>query len=83
MYEENMEFMMIELEDLDPQFLCLILDTLEHYELYRLCLVLCNRYNLKDRHGRYIAAICHKYSNLSKFRVTAFEKFKNVMHKEA
>ena len=45
-YEENMEFMMIELEDLDPQLLYLILDTLEHYELYRLCLVLCNRYNL-------------------------------------
>ena len=64
-YEENMEFMMIELDDLEPQFLNLILDTLEHYELYRLCLVICNRYHLQDKHGRYIAAICHKYSNLS------------------
>ena len=45
-FEEDMDFMMIELDDLAPDLMGLILDTLEHYELYRLCLVLCGRYQL-------------------------------------
>ena len=38
--------MMIELDEIPAESLGLILDTLEHYELYRLCLVLCGRYKL-------------------------------------
>lgn len=43
-FEEDMDFMMIELDEIPTELMGLILDTLEHYELYRLCLVLCGRY---------------------------------------
>jgi hypothetical protein len=65
-----MEYLFIELDELDPQTtLPAILDVLEYYELYRLCLIICNRYSLSDRTGRYISAICTKYSNLNTFRL--------------
>ena len=56
-YEEDLDFMMIELDEMTVDSLGLILDTLEHYELYRLCLVICGRYKLSDRVGRYISAV--------------------------
>ena len=59
-----MDFMMIELDNLSPKLLALILDTLERFELYRLSLILCNRYRMQQRNGRFIAAISQKYSNL-------------------
>lgn len=42
----------------------LILDVLEYYELFRLCLMLCNRYHMSERLGRYLVSVCSKYSNL-------------------
>ena len=71
-FEEDMDFMMIELDEIPAELMGLILDTLEHYELYRLCLVLCGRYQLQDRLGRYISAVSQKYSNLSSKRVLSF-----------
>lgn len=56
-FEEDMDFMMIELDELPSELLGLILDTLEHYELYRLCLIICGRYSLEERLGRYVAAV--------------------------
>ena len=67
-FEEDMDFMMIELDDLPQESLGLILDTLEHYELYRLCLILCGRYGLSERVGRYVSAVSAKYSNLNERR---------------
>ena len=67
-FEEDMDFMMIELDDLPQESLGLILDTLEHYELYRLCLILCGRYKLNERVGRYVSAVSQKYSNLNEKR---------------
>ena len=43
-FDEDMEFMMIELDNLPSEILSNILDTLERFELYRLSLILCNRY---------------------------------------
>ena len=63
-FEEDMEFMMIELDSLSPKLLTLVIDTLERFELYRLSLILCNRYRMHDRNGRFVAAISQKYSNL-------------------
>jgi hypothetical protein len=62
------EFLGIDLDDIDADFLSLILDALEHYELYRLCLIICNRYGRMDKVGRYLVSISHKYSNLKMFR---------------
>ena len=67
-----MDFMLIELDELPQELLGLVLDTLEHYELYRLCLVICGRYKLEDRLGRFISAISQKYSNLQLKRVNQF-----------
>ena len=66
---------MIELESMKPELLTKILDTLERFELYRLSLILCNRYNMQDRNGRFVAAISQKYSNLGQMRHSSFIKF--------
>ena len=56
---------LIDLDDISPQMLGLILDTLEEYGMYKLCLVVCNRYNMVDRAGRYIVSLAFKYSNIA------------------
>ena len=63
-FNEDMEFMMIELDNMTPELLIIILDTLERFELYRLSLILCNRYRMHERNGSFVAAISQKYSNL-------------------
>eukprot|EP00347_Sterkiella_histriomuscorum_P003774 403362997 len=62
------QFMLIDLDDISEELLYLILDTLEHYELFRLCLIICNRYQLKSKIARYLISIGNKYSNLKNFR---------------
>ena len=59
---------MIDLDDVDNDFINLILDALEYYELFRLCLMICNRYHMSDRLGRYLVSVCSKYSNLHMHR---------------
>jgi hypothetical protein len=59
---------MIDLDDVDSAFVNLILDVLEYYELFRLCLMVCNRYHMSERLGRYIISVCSKYSNLHNHR---------------
>jgi hypothetical protein len=49
-------------------FVNLILDVLEYFELFRLCLMLCNRYHMSERLGRYLVSVCSKYSNLHQHR---------------
>lgn len=56
---------LIDLDDISPPMLGLILDTLEEYGMYKLCLIVCNRYNIVDRAGRYVVSLAFKYSNLS------------------
>jgi hypothetical protein len=63
--------MMIDLDNISVELLYLILDTLEHYELFRLCLIICNRYALKERIGHYLQSIGNKYSNLKQFKFRA------------
>lgn len=54
----------------------LILDTLEIYEFYHMSLMMCKRYNLSGRQGRYLVLMCSKYSNLKVFRADFMEKLK-------
>ena len=60
--------MIIKLDDVDIDFIESILDILDYYELYKLSLILCNRYNLQDRIAKYIMQLSMKYSNLDRFR---------------
>lgn len=54
----------IDLDSIDQEFLNILLDCLESFELYKLCLIVCNRYALTERVGRYLVSIANKYSNL-------------------
>ena len=42
----------------------LLLDVLEHFELHKLCLIVCNRYQLAQKLGRYVVSIASKFSNM-------------------
>ena len=54
----------LELDNIDTELVKLILDVLEHFDMFRLCLIVCSRYNMKEYISRYLTSICYKYSNL-------------------
>ena len=55
------------------------MNSLEKYELYRMCLMLADRYELgSEIRGRFIAAISSKYSNLLQFKFTWHFKFRQA-----
>jgi hypothetical protein len=62
--KQQEDLFVLDLDDLDSNFVNLILDVLEYYELFRLCLMLCNRQHMSERLGRYLVSICSKYSNM-------------------
>lgn len=51
-----------EFEDIDSSLINIILDTLESFKLYKLCLFVCNRYHLPHKAGRYLVSMGLKYS---------------------
>ncbi len=71
----------IDLEQIDNEFLNTLLDCLESFELYKLCLIVCNRYQLTERVGRYLVSIASKYSNLQLI-CTNFITLFHPQHKE-
>ncbi|CAI2383785.1 unnamed protein product [Moneuplotes crassus] len=62
--EDGLDFFELELDNLNEELVSTTLDMLEHFDLFRLCLVLCNKYNLKNHISRYLTSTCYKYSNL-------------------
>ena len=64
---------LIDLDDISPQMLGLLLDVLEEFGMYRLSLIVCNRYNLVERAGRFIVSLAFKYSNLSLLTYISFK----------
>ena len=61
---------LIDLDDISMDLLGLLLDTLEEFGMYKLCLIVCNRYNLSNRLGRYIVSLASKYSNLNEIKTS-------------
>ena len=55
-------FSIVDLDEIDLPLIGVTLDTLEFFELYKLCLVVCNRYQMAERLGRYVLSLAHKYS---------------------
>ena len=51
-----------EFQDVNPEFINIILDTLESFKLYKLCLFVCNRYHMPHKAGRYLVSMALKYS---------------------
>jgi hypothetical protein len=62
--DAKIDFLELELDNIDEELVKLILDVLEHFDMFRLCLIVCNRYNMKEHVSRYLTSICFKYSNL-------------------
>lgn len=62
--EINIDFFELELDNIDSELIKLILDVLEHFDMFRLCLIVCNRYGMQEHVSRYLTSICYKYSNL-------------------
>lgn len=54
--------LIIDLDEINHEFINLILDTLEFYDNYKLCIFVCNRYHLPLRLGRYLVSISTKFS---------------------
>ena len=62
----------------------LILDTLEVYEFYHMSLMMCKRYRLSSRQGRYLVLMCQKYSNLSEicFNFNDMLQYKTLVERQ-
>ena len=50
-YEPIIDFF-IDMDQIDTNFVHLILDTLEAFKIFKLCIFVCNRYKLANRIGR-------------------------------
>lgn len=75
MIKEDWELVsLIDLDDISQEFLGVILDTLEDFGMFKMCLVVCNRYRLADRLGRYVNSLAFKYSNISSVKIDDIEK---------
>ena len=60
----QIDFLEVELDNIDTELVKLILDVLEHFDMFRLCLIVCNRYGMQEHVSRYLTSICYKYSNI-------------------
>eukprot|EP00358_Blepharisma_japonicum_P000086 CAMPEP_0202954676 /NCGR_PEP_ID=MMETSP1395-20130829/51019_1 /ASSEMBLY_ACC=CAM_ASM_000871 /TAXON_ID=5961 /ORGANISM="Blepharisma japonicum, Strain Stock R1072" /LENGTH=485 /DNA_ID=CAMNT_0049670389 /DNA_START=3632 /DNA_END=5086 /DNA_ORIENTATION=- len=65
---------LIDLDDMSQELLGVILDTLEDFGMFKMCLVVCNRYHLAERLGRYVNSLGFKYSNLSSIKINEIDK---------
>lgn len=70
------------MDDVDQDFVNLILDTLEVYEFYHMSLMMCKRYRLSGRQGRYLVLMCSKYSNLNRCRIQFVRLIRNPIMME-
>lgn len=68
-YDYMVDFI-IDLDNIDMDFLHLILDSLETFKIYKLCIFICNRYKLSTRIGRYMVSIANKYSPFAQESLT-------------
>ena len=59
---------MVRLDDVDIEFIEVIINILEFYKLNKLSIMLCNRYNLMDRIGHNFIRIASRYSNLNNIK---------------
>jgi len=63
----------IKLEKVPVEFIEIVLSILEHYDLIRLGLMICNKFKLNHHIGKYVVQSCIKYSNLHLHRYCHFQ----------
>jgi hypothetical protein len=54
----------LELDNISVDLVKILLDVLESFDMFRLCMIVCNRYNVTEHLSRYLTSVCYKYSNL-------------------
>ena len=47
----------LQLDDIDTDLVKILLDVLENYDMFRLCMIVCNRYNITDHISRYLTSV--------------------------
>jgi hypothetical protein len=52
----------IDLDEINLEFIELILNTLEYFQIFKLCIFVCNRYKIVDRISRYLVSVALKFS---------------------
>lgn len=62
----------IRLDKIPVEFIEIVLNILEHYDLIRLGLIICNKFKLNHHIGKYVVQSCIKYSNLHLHRYNHF-----------
>ncbi|KAM3131736.1 hypothetical protein pb186bvf_016132 [Paramecium bursaria] len=59
---ENAIDVILDLDQIDIEFIDLVLDVLEQFQLFKLCIFVCNRYKLINKLNRYIVSIAAQYT---------------------
>ncbi|KAM3131735.1 hypothetical protein pb186bvf_016131 [Paramecium bursaria] len=59
---ENAFDVILDLDQVDIEFIDLVLDVLEQFQLFKLCIFVCNRYKLINKLNRYIVSIAAQYT---------------------
>lgn len=67
----------IKLDLVPSEFIEEVIQILQHYDLIKLSLILCNRFKLNAQIGSFVVSSCIKYSNLSDVRYT--HTFENLL----
>ena len=69
----------LELDNIDIELVKVLLDVLESFDMFRLCMIVCNRYNLHDHLSRYLTSACYKYSNLKLLPILSVLEINNPL----
>lgn len=85
--EDSNENFVMDLDNIDANFLMMILDVLETYDHFKLCIFVCNRYTLHQKVGRYLISIAHKYSFIAQempayFSFSLFSSYKFIKNQQ-
>jgi len=72
----------LELDNIDVDFVKTLLDVLENFDMFRLCMIVCNRYNVTDQLSRYLTSACYKYSNLKLLTTKQILEINNPMFRQ-
>ena len=72
----------LEIDNIDVELVKILLDVLESFDMFRLWMIVCNRYNVKDQLSRYLTSVCFKYSNLKLLTTENILKINNPIFRE-
>lgn len=53
---------MLEIDSIDIDTIYLMLDILEEFKAYKLCIFVCNKFKLATKLGRYLVSVASEYS---------------------